>query len=174
MLQAVKFGTRLVSPRSVTGLSQVSGGFRVRLDDEHDIVACAVIIATGVRVSAPGLAWPSLTWRDAAFYDRRERARGQGGLRPERRRGGGRQPAGQAALFLARHAGHVHVLNRRDDLRDTMSTYLAQRLTHHERVTVHPRSELSAVHGTSRLSALNWRDHVRSSGTSGSTQPVSS
>jgi hypothetical protein len=41
-----------------------------------------------------------------------------------------------------------------------MSTYLAQRLTHHERVTVHPRSELSAIHGTSRLSALNWRDHV--------------
>ena len=57
-------------------------------------------------------------------------------------------------------AGGVLLLDRRDDLRDTMSTYLAQRLTHHERVTVHPRSELSAVHGTSRLSALNWRDHV--------------
>ena len=42
-----------------------------------------------------------------------------------------------------------------------MSNYLAQRLTHHERVTVHPRSELSAVHGTSRLSALTWRDHLR-------------
>ena len=41
-----------------------------------------------------------------------------------------------------------------------MSTYLAQRLTHHERVTVHPRSELSAVHGTSRLSALSWRDNL--------------
>ena len=41
-----------------------------------------------------------------------------------------------------------------------MSNYLAQRLTHHERVTVHPRSELSAVHGTSRLSALTRRDHV--------------
>ena len=41
-----------------------------------------------------------------------------------------------------------------------MSNYLAQRLTHHERVTVHPRSELSAVQGTSRLSALSWRDHV--------------
>ena len=57
-------------------------------------------------------------------------------------------------------AGQVHVLIRRYDLRDTMSAYLAQRLTHHERVTVHPHSELSAVHGTSRLSALNWRDHV--------------
>jgi thioredoxin reductase (NADPH) len=63
-------------------------------------------------------------------------------------------------VFLARHAGQVHVLIRRDDLRVTMSNYLAQRLTHHERVTVHPRSELSAVHGTSRLSALTWRDHV--------------
>ena len=40
-----------------------------------------------------------------------------------------------------------------------MSTYLAQRLTHDEQVTVHPRSELSAARGTSRLSALNWRDN---------------
>ncbi len=60
MLQAVKFGTRLVSPRSVTGLSQVSGGFRVRLDDEHDIVASSVIVASGVRyrrLDVPG--WPT-------------------------------------------------------------------------------------------------------------------
>lgn len=59
MLQAVKFGTRLVSPRSVTGLSRVPGGFRVRLDHEHDIVACAVLIASGVRyrrLDVPGVA----------------------------------------------------------------------------------------------------------------------
>jgi thioredoxin reductase (NADPH) len=55
---------------------------------------------------------------------------------------GGANSAGQAALFLAGHAGQVHVLIRRVDLRDTMSNYLMQRLTHHERVTVHPRSEL--------------------------------
>ena len=35
-----------------------------------------------------------------------------------------------------------------------MSNYLAQRLTQHVRITVHPRSELSAVHGTNRLTAL--------------------
>lgn len=74
---------------------------------------------------------------------------------------GGGNSAGQAALFLARHAGHVHVLIRRDDLRDTMSNYLAQRLTHHEAITVHPRSELREVHGTSRLSALRWREGDR-------------
>jgi thioredoxin reductase (NADPH) len=74
---------------------------------------------------------------------------------------GAANSAGQAALYLARHAGQVHVLIRRDDLRDTMSSYLAQRLSHHDRVTVHPRSELSAVDGTGRLSELTWRDHAR-------------
>src|SRR6478672_9850326 len=159
MLQAVKFGTRLVSPRSATGLSQVSGGFRVRLDDEHDIVARAVIIASGVRyrrLDLPGLA--DLEGRGVYYAASELEARvvsGQNAVVV-----GGANSAGQAALFLARHASQVHVLIRRDDLRDTMSTYLAERLTYHERVTVHPRSELSAVHGTSRLSALNWRDHV--------------
>jgi thioredoxin reductase (NADPH) len=59
MLQAVKFGTRLVSPRAVTGLAQVPGGFRVRLDDEVDVVASAVVVASGVqyrRLDLPGLA----------------------------------------------------------------------------------------------------------------------
>jgi thioredoxin reductase (NADPH) len=41
-----------------------------------------------------------------------------------------------------------------------MSNYLTQRLTHHERITVHPRSEVSAVHGTSGLTAVTWRDHA--------------
>ena len=159
MLQAVKFGARLVSPRSVTELSPVPGGFRVRLDDEHDIVARAVVIASGARyrrLDVPGLA--DLEGR-GVYY-----AAGELEATVVSRRNavvvGGANSAGQAALFLARHAGQVHVLIRRDDLRDTMSAYLAQRLSHHERVTVHPRAELSAVHGTSRLSALSWRDHI--------------
>src|SRR5690348_6126877 len=160
MLQAVKFGTRVLSPRSVTGLSQVPGGFRVRLDDEHDVLASAVIIASGVRyrrLDLPGLA--DLEGRGVYYAASQLEANLVAGRNAVVV--GGANSAGQAALFLARHVGQVHVLIRRDDLRDTMSTYLAQRLTHHERVTVHPRSELSGVHGTSRLSALTWRDHVR-------------
>ncbi|HET9421977.1 MAG TPA: FAD-dependent oxidoreductase [Nocardioides sp.] len=159
MLQAVKFGTSLVSPRSVTGLSRVSGGFQVRLDDEHDIVATAVVIASGVRyrrLDVAGLA--DLEGRGVYYAAGELEAKVVSGRNAVVV--GGANSAGQAALFLARHAAHVHVLIRRDDLRDTMSNYLAQRLTHHERVTVHPRSELSAVHGSDRLSALTWRDDV--------------
>jgi thioredoxin reductase (NADPH) len=137
----------------------VPGGFRVRLDDEHDIAACAVIIASGARyrrLDVPGLA--DLEGRGVYYAASELEARVVSGRNAVVV--GGANSAGQAALFLARHAAQVHVLIRRDDLRDTMSAYLAQRLTHHERVTVHPRSELSAANGTSRLSALNWRDHV--------------
>ena len=42
-----------------------------------------------------------------------------------------------------------------------MSSYLAQRLAHHDRITVHPRSQLTAVEGDGRLTALNWRDEQR-------------
>jgi thioredoxin reductase (NADPH) len=159
MLQAVKFGTRLVSPRSVTGLSQVPGGFRVRLDDEHDVVSSAVIIASGVRyrrLDLPGLA--DLEGRGVYYAASQLEANVVSGRNAVVI--GGANSAGQAALFLARHADRVHVLIRREDLRDTMSNYLAQRLTHHERITVHPRSELSEVHGTSQLSALTWHDHA--------------
>jgi thioredoxin reductase (NADPH) len=159
MLQAVKFGTRLVSPRSVTGLLQVPGGFRVRLDEEHDVAASAVIIASGVRyrrLDLPGLA--DLEGRGVYYAASQLEAKVVSGRAAVVV--GGANSAGQAALFLARYAGHVHVLIRRKDLRDTMSNYLAQRLTHHERVTIHPRSELREVHGRSALRAVTWRNHA--------------
>ena len=159
MLQAVKFGTRLVSPRSVTGLSRDTDGFRVRLDDEQDVVAAAVIVASGVqyrRLDVPGLA--ELEGRGVYYAASQLEANEVAGRNAVVI--GGANSAGQAALFLARHADEVHVLIRRDDLGETMSNYLAQRLIHHERVTVHPRSELCGVHGTARLDAVTWRDHA--------------
>jgi thioredoxin reductase (NADPH) len=160
MLQAVKFGTRLVSPRSVTGLWQLPDAFRVRLDGEHDIVAAAVIVASGVRyrrLKLSGLA--DLEGRGVYYAASQLEAKVVSGRNAVVVGGG--NSAGQAALFLARYAGHVHVLIRRDELRDTMSNYLAQRLMHHEGVTIHPRSELCEVHGTSRLSAVTWRHSAR-------------
>jgi thioredoxin reductase (NADPH) len=160
MMQAVKFGTRLVAPRSVTGLTQTASGFRVRLDDEHDIDASAVIIASGAqyrRLDVPGLA--DLEGQGVYYAASDLEAKVVSGRNAVVV--GGANSAGQAALFLARHAAHVHLLIRRNDLRETMSAYLAQRLTHHERVTVHPRTELCAVSGATRLTDVMWRDHAQ-------------
>jgi thioredoxin reductase (NADPH) len=160
MLQAVKFGTRLLSPRSVTSLSPTPEGFRVQLDHEHDVVARTVVIASGVRyrrLLTPGISEFEGRGVYYAATDLEAKAvRGQQVVAV-----GGANSAGQAALFLTRQASHVHVLIRRRDLAETMSTYLAQRLTHDERITVHPRSELISVRGKDRLVGLTWRDHVQ-------------
>src|SRR4051794_30807640 len=106
MLQAVKFGAKLVSPRAVTGLAPEPGGFRVRLDDEHEVFACAVIVASGVqyrRLPVPGLA--GLEGRGVYYAAGELEAR----VVTDREAVvvGGANSAGQAALFLARHAAHV-------------------------------------------------------------------
>ena len=157
MLQAVKFGARLVSPRSVTELSQTPGGFRVRLDDEQDVAARAVVIASGVqyrRLGIPGVA--EFEGRGVYYAATELEARACFGRNVVVV--GGANSAGQAALFLAQQANQVHVLIRRDTLAETMSTYLEQRIAHHERITVHPQSQLTSVAGTDRVTELTWRD----------------
>ncbi|NDV63615.1 FAD-dependent oxidoreductase, partial [Puniceicoccales bacterium CK1056] len=73
---------------------------------------------------------------------------------------GGGNSAGQAAMFLARTARHVHVLVRRDSLADTMSDYLLQRLRSHPRITVHSRTEVTALHGDGHLEAVTISDRM--------------
>ena len=146
MLQAVKFGARLVSPRSVTGLSRAPDGFQVRLDDHNDVAARAVVVASGVqyrRLEIPGVA--EFEGRGVYYAATELEARacvGQNVVVV-----GGANSAGQAALFLAQHVDQVHVLIRRESLAETMSSYLARRLVHHDRITVHPRSHLTSVDG---------------------------
>jgi thioredoxin reductase (NADPH) len=160
MLQAVKFGARLLSPRSVTSLSQVPEGFRIQLDNEQDVVARAVVIASGVRyrhLPTPGIS----DYEGRGVYYAATELEAQAVAGQDVVVIGGANSAGQAALFLTRRANHVHVLIRRNDLAETMSSYLAQRLIHDERITVHPRSELISVRGEDRLTELTWRDHAQ-------------
>jgi thioredoxin reductase (NADPH) len=160
LLQAVKFGARLVSPRSVTSLSRGSNGFRVRLDDHNDVAARAVVVASGVqyrRLDIPGVA----EFESRGVYYAATELEARACIGQDVVVVGGANSAGQAALFLAQHVDRVHVLIRRDNLADTMSRYLVQRLTHHDRITVHPRSHLTSVNGEKRLSELTWRDEDR-------------
>jgi thioredoxin reductase (NADPH) len=157
MLQAVKFGARLVSPRSVTNLVRTPEGFRVRLDGDTDVDARAVVIACGVqyrRLDIPGLE----EFEGRGVYYAATELEARACIGQDVVVVGGANSAGQAALFLAQHVDRVHVLIRRDSLTETMSRYLAQRLVHHERITVHPRSQLTAAMGERRLSAVSWHD----------------
>jgi thioredoxin reductase (NADPH) len=72
---------------------------------------------------------------------------------------GGGNSAGQAAVFLADTAKHVHLLVRKDGLADTMSRYLLRRIEDHPAITVRARTELVALEGDRHLDRIRWIDN---------------
>jgi thioredoxin reductase (NADPH) len=70
---------------------------------------------------------------------------------------GGGNSAGQAVVFLASHAEHVHMFIRGATLEDSMSHYLIERVLALPNVTVHTRVELTALEGSTRLERVHYR-----------------
>ena len=69
---------------------------------------------------------------------------------------GGGNSAGQAAVFLARAASHVHILVRGEGLAATMSDYLVQRIAQSPRITLHPYCEIDHLDGDAYLREVGW------------------
>ncbi len=69
---------------------------------------------------------------------------------------GGGNSAGQAAVFLARFARHVHVVVRGDGLSASMSAYLIRRIEAAANITLHTRTQIVELSGESRLEAIRW------------------
>ena len=69
---------------------------------------------------------------------------------------GGGNSAGQAAVFLSRTAAPRHMLVRAGGLAATMSDYLVQRIESSPRITLHARTEITALDGDGFLRAVTW------------------
>jgi thioredoxin reductase (NADPH) len=158
--QARKFGARLASPYRALSLEPGNDHHLVRLEEDHEIVARTVILATGAqyrRLPVDGLSdYEGLT----VFY-----AAGppEAQLCGASRVGvvGGGNSAGQAAVWLARGGALVTLLHRRGDLRETMSDYLIRDLERYG-VAVRDRSQIAALHGKEgQLEAVTLEDGER-------------
>jgi thioredoxin reductase (NADPH) len=156
MVQAEKFGAEISVPRTATGL-RIQGGDRiVRLADGSDLRARAVVIASGIeyrRLDVPRL-------RDfegaGVYYAATEmEARLCGG--DDVVVVGGGNSAGQATVFLASVARHVHLAIRGDDLGQSMSRYLIDRIEGLANVTLHPGREVAALDGARALEGVTLR-----------------
>jgi thioredoxin reductase (NADPH) len=69
---------------------------------------------------------------------------------------GGGNSAGQAAVFLAGSCRHVHVLVRSAGLAESMSTYLIRRIEDARNITLHTRTQITALSGVKRLERVAW------------------
>ncbi len=155
--QVSRFGAEVVLAHAVMGLETRGPVHAVLLDDEQEIEARAVIVATGVsyrRLEAAGL--DELTGR-GVYY-------GASASEANQCKGdevyiiGAANSAGQAALSLARFAKRVVLVVRAATLENTMSQYLVQRITSAPNIDVRYRSEVVACRGEGHLEALTLAD----------------
>jgi thioredoxin reductase (NADPH) len=144
--QARKFGARPATPYRAIALEPGNGRHLVRLEEEHEIAAHAVVLATGAnyrRLPLEGLAdYEGVS----VFYAAGPPEGEQCGASRVAVVGGGNS-AGQAAVWLARGGALVTLLHRRADLGETMSDYLLHDLERYG-VAVRDRTEIAALHGT--------------------------
>jgi thioredoxin reductase (NADPH) len=154
-VQAQKFGARLAVSRHAAGLECGDQPYRIHLEEDQVVTARAVVIATGARYRK----------LDVPNYERFE---GQGihyaatAMEAQLCTGeevivvGGGNSAGQAAVFLSRSTAHVHVLVRASGLAATMSDYLVQRIDQSPKITLHARTEITALAGDQFLREVTW------------------
>ncbi len=145
-VQALKFGARITVPRSAQRLEREGDCYSVTLDDGSTLEGRSVVIATGARyrkLNVPRLeAFEGAGIYYAATDIEARLCRGDEVIVV-----GGGNSAGQAAVFLSRHAKKVHVMIRGDDLGKSMSRYLLSRIETIANIEVHHHTEIVELHG---------------------------
>jgi thioredoxin reductase (NADPH) len=150
-VQALKFGAHLASPCGVVALTPAGRGLHtITLSDGTDIRTRAVIVATGAAYRA----LPVDRWTDfvgSGIYYAATDLEAQAVAGWPVTVVGGANSAGQAALYLARHAGAVTLAVRGADLGAGMSAYLVNRIRADPRITIRTSTEVTGLDGTGRL-----------------------
>ena len=158
--QARKFDARLATPYRAASLESGNGRHIVRLDDDREIAARAVVIATGAQYRRLPVEDLDEYEGISVFYEAGPPEAQLCGAERVAVVGGGNSAA-QAAIWLTRGGALVTLLHRRAGLAETMSDYLIQDLERYG-VAVRDNSEIAALHGTDgQLEAVTLRDGER-------------
>ncbi len=151
--QAAKFGAEVLTTRDVTKLEVKGSARRVGFADGGSIDAHTVILATGVayrQLDAPGLR--EFTGRGVYYGSALTEAAACAGQ--DIYIVGGANSAGQAAVYLSRHAKSVTLLVRGQSLQRSMSYYLIRQIENIPAINVRTCTEVSGAEGSDHLESL--------------------
>ena len=154
--QAQKFGADVAIAESAVHLDCAPKAYKIKIDNGVEVQARTVVIATGAEYRK--LPCPNITHFEGAgiYYGatfiERQLCDGEEVVVV-----GGGNSAGQAAVFLAQTARHVHMLVRGRGLSDTMSRYLIRRIEESPAITLHACTEISALEGNGHLERVRWQ-----------------
>jgi thioredoxin reductase (NADPH) len=155
-VQAMRLGARLNAPCEVVGLRTESGFHVIVLADGSEIPTRAVIVASGARYRR--LAVKDLDRFEGAgvYYAATDlEARVCNGA-PVLVIGGGNS-AGQAALYLAQNNCGVTIAIRRENLAQSMSQYLIERIEADPKIDLLTGVEVQGLAGETRLEQVTLK-----------------
>jgi len=156
--QAQKFGARIMIAREAKGIQRDPQLYRVILDGDTKLKSRSIVIATGAQYRKLPIAGLS-QFEGAGVYYGAIFIEAQVCEAQEVIIVGGGNSAGQAAVFLAHTAKHVHILIRSGQLSDTMSRYLIRRIEENLAITLHPFTEIESLEGETELRGVIWRNN---------------
>jgi thioredoxin reductase (NADPH) len=155
--QAQKFGARLAVSRNVIGLDCCGTTFQLALEGGLHVKARSVVVATGARYRRLALRNYQRFEMEGVHYSataiEARLCTGQEVVVV-----GGGNSAGQAAVYLAGFARHVHILIRGAELSASMSEYLVQRIAASRHITLHTQSEITELEGERHLQKVTWQN----------------
>jgi thioredoxin reductase (NADPH) len=159
LAQTEKFGAQLMVAHSVSRLDCEKRPYKIFLDNGNKLAARSVVIATGAQYNKPQISnldhfegqgiYYGATFMESQLCDQEEIIVVGGG-----------NSAGQAAVFLAQTARKVHMLVRSNQLADTMSRYLIQRIEENPGIEMHFKTEVVGLDGDGHLERVTWQDKV--------------
>jgi thioredoxin reductase (NADPH) len=155
--QAQRLGAEFLVPVEVCGVSIDAGYKHLRLSDGREIVTRTILAATGMAYRehpAPGVAehagagvyYGAAVTEAPAFKDRSVFVVGGG------------NSAGQGAMYLARYAKDVHIVVRRDSLKETMSQYLIDQIEKTANIHLRPLAEIERVDGDGHVERISLKN----------------
>jgi len=156
--QSLRFGTEMLTPQNV-GNIRIQDGYKiVEFKDGSVVHSKALVIATGVQYnrlqipdidnfSGAGVYYGSAATEAHACKGQMVYVVGSG------------NSACQAALYLSKFAKEVHVLIRKEALKQTAASYLVEQIGKTPNIHVHGNTEVAAVSGEHGLETITLKNN---------------
>lgn len=153
MAQTLRFGTEILTPKTVKNI-RIQDGYKItEMTDGTAIHSKAVVIATGVEYAKLEVEGIENFTGSGVYY-------GSASIEsPACRDGivyivGGGNSACQAALHISKFAGEVNILIRQDSLRKAAANYLVENISNTPNIKVHSCTTVKSVCGDKVLEKI--------------------
>jgi thioredoxin reductase (NADPH) len=144
--------------KNAKGLACVRRPYALKFEDDEEVPARTVVIATGAQYRKLSLQNLS-RFEGAGVYYGATHLESQLCVGEEVVIVGGGNSAGQAAVFLAQTARRVYVLVRSHGLAKSMSRYLVRRIEESPNIELRTDTEVIALRGNDHLEMMEWRNN---------------